>query len=164
MYKLSYFDTKSLGDFVGGCFVKTRLFKKDVPAKIYKVGNDNLSRYTMVSNDKILGTMELDKYDGDIFVSLLESYKRKKYKGIGTNLLQLAVEESLKAGNKGTVTLNAKKLHLFQKTPTKFYEKLNFEKLKTDFCYVYVYGQPKKLQAYKSDFWFSRLLNNKLLK
>lgn len=135
-----------------------------IHAQIYKKEGHNCAKYYIKRNDDLLGILELDLKGGDTFVSTIESFKRHKYKGVGTMLLQLAVEESLKKSKNATVTLNAQKLHFAQRAPHKFYEKLGFKTLKATEEELRTYGTPMILYSLKSGFWRKKLEQNRLLK
>lgn len=144
-------------------FEKHSPIKTPVGAQIYKYEGKNFSKYYLKRNDEILGTMDLQTRGADTFISNLEAFKRKRYKGIGTTLLQLAVEESLGRGKNATVTLNAQSLHFIQRHPEGFYKKMGFDTLKATNEEISTYGIPMILYSKKSGFWKERIEKNKLL-
>ncbi len=84
-------------------------------------------KYSISNGKNVLGDIDIRITNDEIFIINLESYARKKYKGIGTKLIQIACEESLKKSGAKNITLNAQKLRFLQRSPIKFYEKIGFE-------------------------------------
>ena len=122
-------------EFINDVVIRKRIspFKiTEVQARIYKQKNieDNTEKYILsIDGIKKLGEIDIKEEMNSIFISNLESYGRRKYKGIGSKLLQIAVEKSLLASPHKTVNLNAQKLHTFQKSPRRFYSKMGFKEI-----------------------------------
>lgn len=144
------------------CEIKKKhsLSEKTIPVQIYKTDeNKSAERYEMRLNDKVIGEISLTLNPDSVFVSNLESYSRHKYKGIGTNLIQVAIERSIEDGNSGKVTLNAKPLHQIQMHPQKFYKKMGFKEVPTKDPYENFYGVPMRLDVLTNFYWINKIKN-----
>lgn len=140
-YEISFKQTRDLFSYTNNpefvkqiTLKKKNVFNQDViKADIYKTlssGKGSETYYLTDSDKNILGEATLKIDEEDIFIANLESYARKKYKGIGTSLIQIAVEKSMEKSHSGKIILNAQKLHLFQRNPKNFYKKIGFEEVK----------------------------------
>lgn len=145
-------------------FQKNGLLKKPVVASIYKTGEPKKEKYTMVHNDKILGDIEIKADEPEIFVINVEAYKRDDYSGIGTKLMQIAAEKSLQSGHTKHVSLNAQKLHLVQRHPKGFYQKLGFKVKNIGHTEMKIYGIPMDLSVTQEPFWIEKIKNEPILK
>lgn len=108
---------------------KRSITHKQLQAKLYKekLSSPIFNHYYLTLNDKnSVGDILFSKESNDFFVSNLESYGRRKYRGIGSKLMQVAVEECMQHNHNGKLYLMAQPLHLFQKSPVNFYTKLGF--------------------------------------
>ncbi len=163
-----YKNVVSLG-FAGGgnlqayktCTIKKKYGVKSYEADIYKTqDNDKAESYEMRLGDKVIGEMSLTINPDSVFISNLESYGRHKYKGIGSNLIQIAVQRSLENGNTGKITLNAQRLHILQHHPEAFYKKMGFkEEVSDNQIYNNLYGIPMRLDVKTNSDWLKRLQN-----
>lgn len=134
-------------------------------AQIYKekVSSEGTEKYFLkINGKKILGEIEIKNEESAIFVSNLESYARRKYKGVGSKLLQIAVEKSLE--HTKDVILNAQKLHFLQRNPVKFYEKHGFHLLKeqTDYDKT-TYGTEMILIPIQHTRWMDKIKHAPIL-
>lgn len=145
-------------------YKKNGILKKPVLASIYKTGEAKKEKYTMVRNDKILGDIEIKADEPDIFVINVESYARDEYSGIGTKLMQIAAEKSLQSGHTKHVLLNAQKLHLVQRHPKGFYQKLGFKVQNIKPEEIKIYGIPMDLSVTQEPFWIEKIKNEPVLK
>lgn len=145
-------------------YEKNGILKKPVLASIYKTGNSQHEKYTMIKDGEILGDIDLKTDEPDIFVSNVEAYKRRTYSGIGTALMQIAAERSLQSGHSRHVTLNAQRLHFVQKHPAGFYQKLGFKIQDAREQDIQVYGIPMDLSVSQEPFWLKRIKNEPILK
>ncbi len=160
---ISFKGIKDVETLYKTCIIK----KKSLPLKkedkyceteIYKtLQKDTFEKYEMRKDGKLIGDIEIEVNKDSVFVINLESYCRHKYKGIGTNLLQVAVERSMDKGNRGVVTLNADKLHKMQQNPKGFYEKMDFKELPAKTFDISIFGIPMSLDVNKSPFWLKRI-------
>ncbi len=142
------------------CSIKRKydVCSRPLEAEIYKTtSKDSFEKYEMKREGKIIGEIELENNKDSVFIVNLESYGRHKYKGIGTNLMSVAVERSLDKNNNGTVTLNAQPLHKLQNNPVKFYKKMGFEQLPSSQYDTAAYGQPMKLIVRNNSFWMNKV-------
>lgn len=138
----------------------------DQKAQIYKQKvSDELDRYMLTIDGKtILGDIDLKIEDDNILVSNLESYARKKYKGIGSKLIQIAVEKSAEHCRNKYITLNEQKLHIFQKSPVKFYEKLGFQTIQGQSQQsISTYGSQMVLRPTQYPMWIDRIAHSPVL-
>ncbi len=91
----------------------------------------------------------------------MESYARNTYKGIGSKLVQIAVEKSLEHGAMKDVKLNAQRLHSLQFSPEGFYLKLGFLKThEQGFSETATYGVEMVLHPIQYKMWTDRIKNS----
>lgn len=136
---MKYFDPEFITDsfekkleYLGDIVFQKKLFGiKGVKqsAKLYKVApkDSSYESYFLTANGKkILGELEIYIYKDEIHIEHLEA--KEKHKGIGSKLLQIAVERCIQKTSEKRVKLNAQGLHLIQFSPIPFYEKMGFER------------------------------------
>lgn len=158
-------------EFVGSVAIKEKfsggsVVNADIYKEIFqKDKKENSEKYFMTVNGKKVGEMILTIEEDDIFIAHLESLSRNRYRGIGSSFIQLAIEKSLKSPSKPPVKLNARKLHVFQRNPVPFYQKMGFvvqenisEQDKNFF------GTPMYLHPMCESRWLERIKKKPILK
>lgn len=104
---------KPPGLLVGQTHVRQSANNRKVVAKVYEVdtlpslGMDSLSpvSYDVYVRQTKVGSIELTEKKKGLYIEQMDSFKKDKYKGVGTAMHQLAVETSLLQGLKGKVSL-----------------------------------------------------------
>lgn len=120
------------------------LFRLDIPGLSNEI-------YLMLSkSNKLLGEIEMKVSRNNVFILNLEAME--KHKGIGTNLLQIAVEKAIKTSDK-EIFLNTQKLHLIQKSPEGFYGRLGF----TETGHEGIFGKEMVLLPMRNQNWLRRI-------
>lgn len=157
-------------DFISESTVKTKcgnikLFK--VPVEIHKVVNSKGEMETYYIKEKnkenILGEMTIKIDDPTIFIMNLESYGRRTYSGIGSRLIQIALEKSMEYNHNNRVELSAQKLHLIQHSPVAFYERMGFLPTQQDAFEENLYGKNMYLSLSQEPRWLEQIVKHPLL-
>ncbi len=155
-------------DFINMTQFKSKHSSKIVSAEILKSATQDSGSetYYIVSGLKnVLGEMSIYTKDEDIFIENLQSYAKHELKGVGSKLVQIAIEKSREFGHNGTVKLNADKLSFFSKKPDDFYLKLGFSLDTKEFNRSKgAYGNAYRLNSNQSEYWNEKIKLNKILK
>ncbi len=162
------FSKQDASEYCGSTIIRDKITQKPIEADFYKTTfqKDASEVYFMTEkNGEIIGNMTLTIDKDAIFVADLESLHRKKYSGVGSAFIQLAVEKSLQHATNPPIKLNARKLHILQRSPVGFYEKLGFVRdanvKEND---INFFGTPMSLYPKCHENWLKRIKERPILK
>jgi len=162
------FSKQGMKEYCGSITIKDKMTQKPIEVDFYKTTfqkNASEIYFMTEKNGKIVGNMTLTIDKEAIFVANIESLHRKKYSGVGSALIQLAVEKSLEHNSSPPIKLNAKKLHILQRSPVGFYEKLGFVKDKdAKESDINFFGTPMSLYPKCDSRWLKKVKEKPILK
>lgn len=167
-FPVDTFSKQRAAEYCGSANIRDKVTQKPIEVDFYKTTfqKDASEVYFMTEKDGTpVGNMTLTIDKDAIFVADLESLRRKKYSGVGSAFIQLAVEKSLQHASNPPIRLNARKLHILQRNPIGFYEKLGFIKDKgVKEIDINSYGTPMSLHPGCYDRWLKRVEEKPILK